>query len=73
MAQFSGSLDEGRITFDTNKDISLAQTKAKDVVCGAMIDLRDALTASYAGHSYYFCGVDCQMMFEADPTKYSDQ
>jgi Cu+-exporting ATPase len=73
MAQFSGTLDDGRITFDSNKPnaASLATTKAKDVVCGMLIDPRDAKTAHFAGHTYYFCSPECQIQFEADPNKYA--
>jgi YHS domain-containing protein len=74
MAQYSSSLDEGRITFDRKKADtgSLDQTKAKDVVCGKMVDVRDAVTASFGGHTYYFCSPECEVSFEADPNKFSE-
>jgi YHS domain-containing protein len=73
MAQYSRSLDDGRITFDPNaeRNASLAQTKAKDVVCGKMVDPRDAVTATFGGHTYYFCSPQCEVAFEANPNKFS--
>jgi YHS domain-containing protein len=76
MAQYSSSLDEGRITFGPNRperpeDVSRAQTQAKDVVCGKMVDLRQAVTVSFGGHSYYFCSTECALRFEAAPNNYT--
>lgn len=73
MAQHSSSLDDGRIVFNDNKadHINMANTKAKDVVCGKMVDVRDAVTATFGGHSYYFCSAECEVKFEADPNKFS--
>ncbi len=74
-----GTLDDGRIPLDNSRDsgtgaeasrASLAQTKAKDIVCGRLINPRDSHTAMYAGHSYYFCSEECQVMFETDPVRF---
>ena len=65
----TSSLDDGRIAFDRR----LAQTMARDLVCGELVDPRDSVTATYAGHVYYFHSVECQRAFERDPTRYSTQ
>jgi YHS domain-containing protein len=75
MAQYSGTLDDGRITFGAPPK-GAAQPEptpeqAKDVVCGKMVDVRDAVTVSIAGQTYYFCSSECAIRFEADPNKYS--
>lgn len=48
--------------------------KAKDPVCGMMIEQGDAVaTSEYQGHTYYFCSQDCKAEFDANPTDYADQ
>jgi YHS domain-containing protein len=45
--------------------------KAKDPVCGMMVDKAAAKwTYAYQGTTYYFCGESCQKAFIAAPEKY---
>ena len=67
MGQYSTSLDDGRVTFDRR----LAETKAKDLVCGELVDPREAITATHKGHVYYFCSEPCRGRFLEDPEKYT--
>lgn len=39
--------------------------KAKDPVCGMLVDKATALKTERAGRSYYFCSVGCQRTFES--------
>lgn len=41
-----------------------------DPVCGVQVDEEDALTASYAGRTYYFCSEDCREEFLEAPEEY---
>lgn len=42
-----------------------AGDKAKDPICGMMVDKSTALKTERAGRSYYFCSVGCQRTFES--------
>ncbi len=42
-----------------------AEGKAKDPICGMMVDRATALSSERGGRSYYFCSVGCQRTFEA--------
>jgi uncharacterized membrane protein YraQ (UPF0718 family)/YHS domain-containing protein len=42
-----------------------------DPVCGMKVDRSKALTASYAGHTHYFCSEHCRRAFEAEPDRYA--
>jgi P-type Cu+ transporter len=45
--------------------------KVVDPVCGMMVDPHETPHRHpHHGHSYYFCGADCQAKFAADPEKY---
>src|SRR3989338_8273034 len=39
--------------------------KAKDLICGMMVDKATALKTERAGRAYYFCSVGCQRTFES--------
>lgn len=67
MSQYSSSLDDGRVTFE---DPRLAETKAKDVVCGNLVDPRRSVLVEHHGLAFYFCGPDCKEQFKADPERY---
>ncbi|MCL5061262.1 MAG: AF1514 family protein [Candidatus Thermoplasmatota archaeon] len=42
-----------------------AGEKAKDPICGMMVDKATALKSERAGRAYYFCSVGCQRTFES--------
>ena len=65
MQRYTGNLDDGRVVFGVKP--AAAETKARDPVCGSLVDLASAKTAVHAGHSYFFCSPECQEKFEADP------
>ena len=45
--------------------------KVKDIVCGMMIDPKEAVaTSEYKGKTYYFCAKGCKVAFDKDPEKY---
>jgi Cu+-exporting ATPase len=68
MSQYNTTLDDGRVTFETNPRV--AETMAKDVVCGTLVDPRQAILAEHAGHNYYFCSEKCRAAFQADPARF---
>jgi YHS domain-containing protein len=69
MPRITGSLDEGRITFGDRN--AAAHTKARDPVCGALIDPSAARAVSvHEGHSYFLCSEECKVAFEASPERY---
>lgn len=44
----------------------------KDPVCGMTIDETTAgASATYQGHTYYFCSDSCKAKFQKDPKRYS--
>jgi len=46
---------------------------ARDPVCGMTVDRHAGKpTATYHGHTYYFCSPGCRAKFEADPERYAD-
>jgi YHS domain-containing protein len=46
---------------------------ARDPVCGMTVDRHAGKpTASFRGHTYYFCSEGCKAKFEADPGRYVD-
>lgn len=51
----------------TNSDANqiVAGEKAKDPICGMMVDKATALRTERAGRSYYFCSTGCQRTFES--------
>ena len=42
-----------------------AQERAKDPICGMVVDKATALTSERAGRTYYFCSVGCLRTFES--------
>ena len=44
--------------------------KAKDPVCGLMVDKDPALSAAYKGETYYFCSKADMDQFKKSPEKY---
>jgi Cu+-exporting ATPase len=68
MSQYSTTLDDGRVTFDTNPRV--AETMAKDVVCGTLVDPRQAISAEHGAHTYYFCSEKCRSAFQAEPEQF---
>jgi xanthine dehydrogenase accessory factor len=48
-----------------------APVRAKDPVCGMMVEVASArYTSEYEGEMYYFCAKSCQTSFEREPAKY---
>jgi P-type Cu+ transporter len=64
----TGNLDDGRVVFGSKP--TAAETKARDPVCGMLVDPSSSSTAMYGGHSYFFCSPDCREKFKADPPSY---
>jgi YHS domain-containing protein len=45
---------------------------AKDRVCGMTLDTDKATAqASYQGRTYYFCSLECERRFQAQPERYT--
>ncbi|HEU5102203.1 MAG TPA: YHS domain-containing protein [Roseiflexaceae bacterium] len=44
----------------------------RDLVCGRLIDLADALWVEYHGKTYYFCSHSCKCEFEDRPDEYAE-
>ncbi|MHB1053824.1 MAG: heavy metal translocating P-type ATPase [Thiobacillus sp.] len=42
-----------------------SKEKAKDPICGMMVDKASALKSERAGRAYYFCSIGCQRTFES--------
>jgi YHS domain-containing protein len=74
MAQYSGTLDDGRISFGVKPapKVTPAPTEVKDVVCGKMVHTSDAVTISISGNDFYFCSAECAIRFEAAPNKFGE-
>jgi YHS domain-containing protein len=68
MARPTGELDDGRVVFGTNA--AAAETKARDPVCGMLVNLSAASSALHDGHTYFFCSPECKAKFEVDPAQY---
>ena len=47
-----------------------APGKAKDPVCGIMVDKDPRLSANYKGETYYFCSKADMEKFKQEPEKY---
>ena len=54
-------------TSQTNK----APEKAKDPVCGLMVDKDPNLSTNYKGETYYFCSKADMEKFKKEPEKYA--
>jgi YHS domain-containing protein len=48
-----------------------APEKAKDPVCGIMVDKDPNLSANYKGETYYFCSRADMEKFKKEPEKYA--
>ena len=57
----AGSGDQSRLT---------APAKAKDPVCGTIVETAKAKTSKCAGRPYYFRSTSCRDKFEASPASY---
>jgi Cu+-exporting ATPase len=68
MRRITGNLDDGRVVFGARP--AAAQTKARDPVCGMLVDPSAAPHATHGGHSYFFCSPECKTKFESDPEKF---
>jgi YHS domain-containing protein len=68
MRRINGDLDDGRVVFGTRP--AAAQTKARDPVCGMLVDPSAAPHALHGGHSYFFCSPECKTKFETDPDRF---
>ena len=64
-------LDDGRVVFGTNP--AAAETKARDPVCGMLVNLSASCSALHDGHTYFFCSIECREKFETDPGQYLRQ
>jgi YHS domain-containing protein len=62
----SGSLDEGRVTFERRPE-----TPFQDPVCRRQLQPEGAVSAEHRGVRVYFCSEDCKREFEAHPDAYS--
>ena len=56
-------LEDGRFRSDV--------VTARDPVCGQVVEVEAAPTASFSGQSYYFCAEQCLKLFEANPHRYA--
>jgi Cu+-exporting ATPase len=48
-----------------------APEKAKDPVCGIMVDKDPNLSTNYKGETFYFCSKKDMETFKKDPEKYA--
>ena len=44
--------------------------KARDPVCGMLVEVATAKSAMYRGRPYWFCSAEHRDQFEADPARY---
>lgn len=49
----------------TGTSAALRSAKAKDPICGMLVDKATALTSVRGGRTYYFCSTGCQRTFES--------
>jgi P-type Cu+ transporter len=68
MRRITGNLDDGRVVFGTRP--AAASTKARDPVCGMLVDPSAAPQARHGGHSYFFCSPECKDKFETNPDRF---
>ena len=71
MARLTGDLDDGRVVFGTKA--AAAETKARDPVCGMLVNLSTAVSALHDGHTYFFCSPECRDKFQTDPAQFLRQ
>jgi Cu+-exporting ATPase len=68
MRRNGGNLDDGRIVFGARS--AAGATKARDPVCGMLVDPSAAPQASHGGHSYFFCSAECRNKFQSEPERF---
>jgi putative ABC transport system ATP-binding protein len=56
-------LEDGRFRSDV--------VTARDPVCGQVVEVEAAPTATFNGQPYYFCAEQCLKLFEANPHRYT--
>jgi putative ABC transport system ATP-binding protein len=56
-------LEDGRFRSDV--------VTARDPVCGQVVEVEAAPTASFRGQSFHFCAEQCLKLFEANPQRYA--
>ena len=69
----TGSLDEGRVSFERKPENEDQPPRAlmRDPVCGMDVDPAGAAAHSeYRAVPYYFCSVACKRQFDSHPTRY---
>lgn len=69
----TGSLDDGRITFEPRQEDKEEQprVRTRDPVCGMDVDPAGAEAHSqYRGVDYYFCSTACKRAFDEGPVPY---
>ena len=51
-----------------------SMARVKDPVCGMIIDSETAVAqTTHDGRSFYFCSVECERQFNADPGRYATE
>ncbi len=68
MRRITGNLDDGRVVFGARA--AAGATKARDPVCGSLVDPSAAPQASHGGHSYFFCSPECRDKFVGAPERF---
>lgn len=63
-----GSLDDGRITFETS---TRERGERPDPVCGKRVGPDSLFVAVHAGCEYRFCSEACRAKFLAQPERYA--
>ncbi len=64
-------LPQGRRGFGGGGRGSERAEKARDPVCGIMVDKNPDLSANYRGQVYYFCSKADMEKFKKEPEKYA--
>ena len=58
-------------TFSQTRQSKKAPEKAKDPVCGLMVEKDPNLSTNYKGETYYFCSKADLEKFKKEPEKYA--
>ncbi len=61
------------LTFSQAKNLRPRPEKARDPVCGLMVEKDPKLAAEYEGQTYYFCSNADRDKFKKNPQKYVKQ
>lgn len=59
------------VSFTAFAQAKKSAEKAKDPVCGLMVDKNPELSATHKGETYYFCSKADQEEFKKNPEKYA--